>query len=68
MPPEPASSSSTAESTADPIVAQRRVPILPDDTEATLHDRIKLVERELLAQSLLDIATGTIDLKELVRA
>jgi hypothetical protein len=33
-----------------------------------LHDRIKLVEREVLAQSLRDIATGTIDLKELVRA
>ena len=51
-----------------PIVAQRRVPVLPRDTEAALHDRIKLVERELLAQSLLGIATGTIDLKELVRA
>ena len=50
-----------------PIVAQRRVPVLPQDTEAALHDRIKLVERELLAQSLLGIATGTIDLKELVR-
>jgi phosphoribosylglycinamide formyltransferase 1 len=51
-----------------PVVAQRRVPVLPQDTEAALHDRIKLVERELLAQSLLGIATGTIDLKELVRA
>ncbi|MEO6505938.1 MAG: phosphoribosylglycinamide formyltransferase [Terrimesophilobacter sp.] len=51
-----------------PIVAQRRVPVLPRDTEAALHDRIKLVERELLAQSLLGIATGTIDLKEFVRA
>jgi phosphoribosylglycinamide formyltransferase 1 len=51
-----------------PIVARRRVPVLPEDTEAVLHDRIKLVEQELLAQSLLDIATGTIDLKELVRA
>jgi len=51
-----------------PIVAQRRVPVLPGDTEAALHDRIKLVERELLAQTVLGIATGTIDLKELVRA
>ncbi|MGB8197933.1 MAG: phosphoribosylglycinamide formyltransferase [Acidimicrobiales bacterium] len=30
-----------------PILAQRRVPIEPDDTEATLHERIKSVEREL---------------------
>jgi phosphoribosylglycinamide formyltransferase-1 len=48
-----------------PIVAQRRIPVLPGDTEARLHDRIKLVERELLVQSVLDIANGDIDLKEL---
>jgi phosphoribosylglycinamide formyltransferase 1 len=30
-----------------PILAQRRVPIKPDDTEETLHERIKMVEREL---------------------
>lgn len=30
-----------------PILAQRRVTVEPDDTEATLHERIKLVEREL---------------------
>ena len=30
-----------------PILAQRRVPIEPDDTEETLHERIKLLEREL---------------------
>ena len=47
-----------------PILHQRRVPIAPDDTEATLHDKIKPVERELLIQTVLDIANGTIDLKE----
>lgn len=47
-----------------PILHQRRVPILPGDTEATLHDRIKPVERELLIQTVLDLANGTIDLKE----
>jgi phosphoribosylglycinamide formyltransferase-1 len=30
-----------------PILAQRRVPVESDDTEETLHERIKLVEREL---------------------
>jgi len=47
-----------------PILHQRRVPILPGDTESTLHDRIKPVERELLIQTVLDVANGTIDLKE----
>ena len=37
--------------------------MLPGDTEATLHDRIKPVERRLLVQTILDIANGTIDLK-----
>ena len=48
-----------------PIVAQERVPIEPGDTEARLHDRIKLVERDLLVRVVLDIANGHIDLKEL---
>lgn len=49
-----------------PIIAQRRVPVEPGDTESVLHDRIKLVERELLVQAVLDIANGDINLKELV--
>jgi len=51
-----------------PIIAQRRVPVLAGDTEHDLHDRIKLVERELLVQAVLDIANGTVDLKELSTA
>lgn len=39
-----------------PILAQRRVPVLDGDTEETLHDRIKVVERELLADVVRDIA------------
>jgi phosphoribosylglycinamide formyltransferase-1 len=48
-----------------PILAQRRIPIEPGDTEATLHERIKPVERELLIQTVRDIANNAIDLKEL---
>jgi len=40
-----------------PILAQRRVPVLEGDTEVTLHDRIKIAERELLAEVVRDIAT-----------
>jgi len=50
-----------------PIIVQRRVPVLPGDTEASLHDRIKPVERELLIQAVLDIANGEIDLAALAR-
>lgn len=49
-----------------PIIAQRRVPIEPGDTEVHLHERIKSVEHPLLVQSILDIAGGTVDLKNLV--
>jgi phosphoribosylglycinamide formyltransferase-1 len=45
-----------------PVVAQRRVPVLPGDTEARLHDRIKVVERQLLVDVVLDLANGRIDL------
>lgn len=48
-----------------PVIAQEPVPILPGDTEETLHDRIKLVERRLLVQTVLDIAHGSLDLQEL---
>ena len=42
-----------------------RIPTLPGDTESRLHDRIKLVERELLVQVVLDIANGHVTLKDL---
>jgi phosphoribosylglycinamide formyltransferase 1 len=51
-----------------PIIAQERVPVLPGDTESTLHDRIKPVERRLLIQTVLDIANSHLDLKELSRS
>jgi phosphoribosylglycinamide formyltransferase-1 len=48
-----------------PIIAQQRVHVEPGDTEHSLHERIKPVERELLIQTVLDIANGHINLKEL---
>ncbi len=47
-----------------PLLARERVAVLPGDTEATLHDRIKPVERRLLAEVVEGIAAGRIDLKE----
>ncbi|MCU1444149.1 MAG: Phosphoribosylglycinamide formyltransferase [Cryobacterium sp.] len=53
---------------AGPIIAQERVPVLPEDTEGSLHERIKTVERRLLVQAVLDIANGHVNLKELANA
>jgi phosphoribosylglycinamide formyltransferase 1 len=45
-----------------PILAQRRVPIYSDDTEASLHERIKSVERtlypEVIARVMASLAQG----------
>jgi phosphoribosylglycinamide formyltransferase-1 len=46
-----------------PILAQRAVEVLPDDTEQRLHERIKVVERRLLVDVVAELArrgcTGT---------
>ena len=41
-----------------PVLAQRPVPVLPDDDESRLHERIKTVERELLVQTLAGLAAA----------
>ncbi|WP_222928356.1 MULTISPECIES: phosphoribosylglycinamide formyltransferase [Cellulomonas] len=41
-----------------PIVAQAAVPVEPDDDEASLHERIKVVERELLVRAVGEVARG----------
>jgi phosphoribosylglycinamide formyltransferase-1 len=50
-----------------PVLARERVPIEAGDTEATLHERIKLVERRLLAEVLAGIGAGRMDLAAVAR-
>ncbi|MFL6205034.1 MAG: phosphoribosylglycinamide formyltransferase [Acidimicrobiales bacterium] len=42
----------TLEVDAGPILAQEAVPVLPDDDEASLHQRIKAVERRLYPDTI----------------
>jgi phosphoribosylglycinamide formyltransferase-1 len=42
----------TAEVDEGPILAQEAVPVLPDDTAETLHERIKVVERRLYIDTI----------------
>ena len=39
-----------------PVLVQREVPVLPDDDEQRLHERIKAVERELLVETVARLA------------
>lgn len=41
-----------------PILAQQPIPVLADDDEETLHERIKVTERQLLVDVVAAIATG----------
>ncbi|GHE10766.1 phosphoribosylglycinamide formyltransferase [Klenkia taihuensis] len=41
-----------------PVLAQTPVPVLPDDDEQRLHDRIKAVERVLLVDTLVSLTTS----------
>jgi phosphoribosylglycinamide formyltransferase-1 len=42
------------------ILAQEAVPVLPGDTEATLHERIKQVERRLVPATIRQLLEGTL--------
>ena len=45
-----------------PHLAQARLAVLPDETEAELHERIKVIERKLLVSVVKDIAEHRIKL------
>ena len=48
------------------VIMQQQVTVEPDDTEALLHERIKVVEREILVRVVRDIANGKIMLGDTV--
>lgn len=45
-----------------PILAQQPVPVLDGDDEATLHERIKVIERRMLVDVVAETATGGLTL------
>jgi phosphoribosylglycinamide formyltransferase-1 len=54
----------TLEVDAGPILAQEAVPVLPDDDEASLHERIKAVERRLYPATIRAVLTDPSQLKK----
>lgn len=52
----------TEEMDAGPIIAREVVPVLPGDTEETLHERIKEVERRLYPEVIREVINGEIEL------
>jgi phosphoribosylglycinamide formyltransferase-1 len=54
----------TLEVDAGPILAQEAVPVLPDDDEASLHERIKAVERRLYPATIRAVLADPTILKE----
>ncbi len=54
----------TLEVDAGPILAQEAVPVLPDDDEAALHERIKAVERRLYPATIRNVLADPSILKE----
>lgn len=46
-----------------PVIDQRAVEVRPDDTEATLHERIKVHEREMLVDVLSAAARGRLHIE-----
>lgn len=51
-----------------PIIEQRSLAVLPGEPEADLHERIKTIERELLASVVDGIAVGRISLDDIAAA
>ncbi len=50
-----------------PVIRAREVPVHQDDSESSLHERIKVEERQLIVETVADIARERIDLEEISR-
>jgi phosphoribosylglycinamide formyltransferase-1 len=50
-----------------PVIRAREVAVHPDDSESSLHERIKVEERQLIVETVADIARERIDLEEISR-
>lgn len=50
-----------------PIIERVRIPVEPGDDEASLHERIKVVERQLLRRTVERLAEGSLDLAAVPR-
>jgi phosphoribosylglycinamide formyltransferase-1 len=48
-----------------PIISQRTVPVMPGDDVPTLHERIKVHEREMLIDTIIGVAEKRIDLAKI---
>jgi phosphoribosylglycinamide formyltransferase-1 len=48
-----------------PVIAQRSVAVMPDDDQKSLHERIKVIERELLVETVLNVAEKKIELAKI---
>jgi phosphoribosylglycinamide formyltransferase 1 len=46
------------------VIAQTKVPVLPDDTPATLSDRVLGIEHQLYVNALALVASGTVQAKD----